>query len=314
MPGYQVGFIVTRCFIQTRLQLRDGISVVPLLPTMSRGELHNLKSLLNQANFNFTASHLQNAVEHYKDSGQSVVVLYDNVVQPDAKTAIETTEHDLNSVAGSLAVVSRNPVVAVCGFANNETESAFKILIPYDEKTSHATNVHGVLNAVSAIAERATNDDKYALLLRLYRASLRETDVDNQILFQLILLEEASDNCPGSTFAERLRKYCQDNGLNDDLQYLVKDLELTFPPGKDVIDALVKLRNSCAHNGRIDRSTLTQYNGEWLFSLLDDKPKLVKLIAATVRTLFVSLVGHGRTKMATRIDFKPGESFELKFD
>ncbi|MFH0989814.1 MAG: hypothetical protein V1799_07350 [bacterium] len=314
MANYSVGFIFTRCFLQKELIIKDNIIVKPLLPSSSLGELHNLKRLLAQTSFNFPNRKFQETIESLKTSGQSVLILFNNIDQKNCITAIEALEEDVEAIAGSLAVVSRNPVIKLCGYAQDSKESCIKFYLPHDDIVKHAINIHSDLDAASDIANRALTDSKYALLLRLYRSSLREPEVDNQILFQLILLEEASDTSSGDSFAKRLRAFCDQNGLHNELNYLVQDLEIIFPSDKDIIDALVKLRNCCAHNGKIDKATLEQYNGEWLYSLLDDKPKLQKLIAGTIRYLFAVLVGHSHEAKATPISLAAGEEFKLKFN
>jgi hypothetical protein len=92
---------------------------------------------------------------------------------------------------------------------------------------------------------------------------LREREIDNQILFQLVLLEEASDLETGH-FAERLRKFAERTGFLPDLAAIAGECGVTLPSGKDVIDLLVKLRNASAHNGNISEASLKEYGGNSL--------------------------------------------------
>lgn len=165
------------------------------------------------------------------------------------------------------------------------------------------------LEALPAIENRARQDSKFAVLLRLYQASLREREIDHQILFQLILLEEASDQERGS-FAERLRTFAQKHSLEGDLNLVAKECGLSLPMGKDMIDVLIKLRNSATHNGRIDEVSLKEFNGEWVVPLLHNKSALHKAINEAIRYMFCALVGHTRDKMATLIT----GPFEMRFD
>jgi hypothetical protein len=152
-------------------------------------------------------------------------------------------------------------------------------------------------------------DDKYAGLLRLYRGSLREREIDHQLLFQLILFEEASDEETGS-FAERLRSFAERHGFVADLTAVALESGLTLPEGKDMIDVIVKLRNAAAHNGRIDANSLSQYNGEWAVPLLSDKPGLHRAVGEAIRYMFCALVGHTRNAKATLIT----GSLEFRYD
>lgn len=101
-------------------------------------------------------------------------------------------------------------------------------------------------DAAGALYARARDDSKLELLLRLYRASLLEPDVDHQILFQLILLEEASDQEAGP-FKNRISKLVDKYGLQVDLDAIVAECEITLPLGRTVIELLVDLRNAAAH-------------------------------------------------------------------
>ena len=159
------------------------------------------------------------------------------------------------------------------------------------------------------IEKKAQEDTKFSLLLRLFRSSLREREIDNQILFQLILFEEASDNEEG-TFAERLRSFSDKIGFSSDLTLIAIECNIELPDGKDAIDLLVKLRNSVTHNGNISEESLLEFNGGWVVPLLHDKEKLHKLITEALRYMFCCLVGHTRDKMAMKIT----ESIEISFD
>ena len=127
-----------------------------------------------------------------------------------------------------MSVVSANPATQLCAFAKSKTESGVKIYIPNDRIIKHATNVPGILNALPDIEKKAQTDSKLSLLLRLYRASLREVEIDNQILFQLILLEEASDNEVGS-FPQIMRSFSKKIGFNKDLAIVAEECGFTLP-------------------------------------------------------------------------------------
>ena len=310
MVQYRVGFICTRCFIQKRIDLRPGVQIVPLPPTGFSGDIHDSRTMLDQSGFSFTRKDLENTLHNFKAAGQSIVVIFEEVDANNYIAAIESGETECDSIAGALSVISANPVIPLCAFARSDKDSGVKYYFPPDRIIRHGTNIHGYLDAFPEIEQRARTDAKYSLLLRLYRASLREKDIDNQILFQLILLEEASDSEDGASFAERLRNFSGKNDFSGDLYAIAAECSLSLPLGKDIIDVIVKLRNAAAHNGKIDADGLREYKGEWVIPLLDDKPKLHKVLGEALRYMFCSLVGHTRDAKATKIT----GNFEIKFD
>ena len=309
MRTYTVGFIFIRCHLQKRVVLSDGAEAIPLGRTGFRGEIHDIRSLLSAAGFDFTRPNAEATLKNFHDTGHCTLYRRTSIEAASFIEAIERCEPDAAAAAGSLAVISANPALPFCAYASNPKDSGVKFFIPSDRKIFHATNVAGYLDALPAIENRARQDSKFAVLLRLYQASLREREIDHQILFQLILLEEASDQERGP-FAERLRIFAQKHSLEGDLNLVAKECGLSLPMGKDMIDVLIKLRNSATHNGRIDEVSLKEFNGEWVVPLLHNKSALHKAINEAIRYMFCALVGHTRDKMATLIT----GPFEMRFD
>jgi hypothetical protein len=309
MRLYEVCFIFTRCFVQKPIELRPGVKIVPLTPTGSSGDIHDARRLLEQSGFSFSRKTLDATLDNFKSTGQSLAIRFADIQATNYINAIEKMESESETVVGAFAVIAANPAIPLCAFSRSAHDSGLKFYVPPDRIIRHGTNVPGFLDALPDIEKRARSDAKIALLLRLYRASLREREIDNQILFQLILFEEASDNESG-TFAERLRTFSDKNGFSGDLAVIAAECGLTLPQGKDVIDVLVKLRNAAAHNGKIDEASLREYSGEWILPLLDDKIKLHKVISEAIRYMFCCLVGHTRDAKALKIT----GNFEIKFD
>ncbi len=291
MATYEVCFIFNRCYVQKRVELRENVSIIPLAPTGFTGDIHDARRLLNQLSFRLTRLDLERTIKHFAATGPSVAIRFSDVEADSFQSAIEQCEENADAAAGSLAVLSANPAIPVCAFARSTGDSGVKFFIPPDRQIRHGTNIAGYLDAVPEIERHAREDPKFGLLLRLYRASLREREIDNQILFQLILLEEASDEETG-TFAERLRHFADRHGFSGDLAVIAAETGIVLPPGKDVIDMLVKLRNAAAHNGRIDEESLRNYKGEWVIPLLADKARLHRVIGEAIRYMFCALVGH----------------------
>jgi len=309
MALYDVCFIFTRCFIQKPIEVRQGVKVIPLHPTGFSGDIHDARWLLEQAGYRFIRKDIDKTIENFKLTGQSLAVKFEGIEANSFIDAIEKTEFDSEAAIGAIAVVSANPGIPLCCFAQSPNDSGLKFYIPPDRIIRHVTNIPGFLDALPEIENKARVDGKFALLLKLYRVSLREREIDNQILFQLILFEEASDNESG-TFAERLRQFSDRNGFSGDLAIIAADCGLSLPPGKDVIDVLVKLRNAAAHNGKIDEESLREYSGDWIIPLLGDKIKLHKVISEAIRYMFCCLVGHTRDAKAIKIT----GGIEIKFD
>jgi hypothetical protein len=317
MSKYEVGFIITRCFVQKSLTLDNGATVIPLSPTRSEGEIHNIKRLFSQAGYYYSRKDMEKALEDLSNTGQSTLIKYPPIEAPSCHKAIQVVETDAVAILGALAVLSANPAIPLCAYARNTSNSSEyggKFYFPNDRIIRHGTNVHGFLDVVSDLSSIAKQDDKLSLLLRLYRASLREPDVDNQILFQLILLEEASDSSEGDCLAERLRNFCTEHNIIKHLSIIATQLEFELPEEKDVVDVLVKLRNSAAHNGKIDKESLREYSGDWVVPLIEDKAKLHKLIGEVIRYMFCCLVGHSSDERATKVILKAGDVFEVHLD
>lgn len=306
MANYQVGVFLTRCFLQKAIELRPGVTVSPLTQTGTSGEIHDTRHLLEQVGFPFMRKDLENCLVRYKDTGQTVVVLFSDVEADSSKSAIDFIAPQMEAIAGSLAVVTSNPVIPLCAYAKGAPGNGVRFYIPNDGKDTHFTRIkdgppiYSLLDLLPVLASNAATNSKLALLLRLYRASLREREPDYQILFQLILLDEASDNETGC-FQARLRSFSEKHGLKSDFDDIANDLGFTFPDGKDIIDMLVKLRNAAAHNGKIDEESLRQpqSHGEWVIPFIKDKGRLHALISNLLRYMFRCLVGHNRDAKAT---------------
>lgn len=309
MPRYEVGFILVRCHVQAPLKLGDGIEAIPLGATGFSGDIHTARKLLTSVGFSFTAKNIEATLKNFQDTGHAALLKMPPVEAASFQEAIEQTEASIDSALGALAVVSANPVMQLCAFAKSPLDSGVNFFIPPDRKILHATNIGGFLDALPDIEAAAKSNPKLNLLLRLYRASLREQDVDYQLLFQLILFEEASDGESG-TLAQRVRAFLKKHGVIGDLNVVALDCGLSIPSDKDMVDVIVKLRNAAAHNGKIDAESLKENGGEWVVPLISDKTKLHKAVGEAIRYMFCALVGHTREAKATLVE----GSLDLRFD
>ncbi len=310
IPHYRVGFVFTRCFLQKQLVPRDGVTITPLAPTGSAGQIHDGRVALGQARFRFSHADLDKILATFRATGSNVLVEFRDQEAPSFQQAIEAVQPAAEAAASAIAVVAANPALPLVAFAEGLVDSGVKFFVPQDRRIMHGTNVAGSLDALPALEHGARTDSKIAALLRLYRASLRELEIDNQLLFQLILLEEASDNEPGSSFAERLRAYAVRYGLTGSFEAVAAQTGVQFPPGKDSIDLLVALRNAAAHNGAITQEGLQQYRAEWAIPLLGAKNVVHHFVGEALHVLLCTLVGFGPDKMLTLIT-KPTE---IRFD
>jgi hypothetical protein len=310
MEKYKVGFIYNRCFIQKTIKLPSGVSIIPMTQTGSSGEIHDAKKQLESARFTFTRKDLENTLKNFANTGHCTLILFESVEAKDFIHAIESKEMEAENIMGAVSVISANPGIPLCSYAEGSKSPGVKFFIPPDRIIQHVTCIPGFLDALPDIEKKAQEDPKFSLLLKLFRSSLREREVDNQILFQLILFEEASDNESGSCLAEKLRNFSERIGFSGDLAIVASECGIGLPKGKDVIDLLVKLRNSAAHNGNISEESLKQYNGDWVVPILSDKTKLHILITEALRYMFCCLVGHTRDNMAIKVT----EPIEIRFD
>lgn len=298
---YEVGFIYARLFIQKEIVFHANVKAVPLLPTGLKGMLHDMRGLLGQARFDFTSHNLKDALEQYANVENCVLIEFNKIEADSFITAIEDSYSQAEDIVGSLAMLSANPGVALCAFARSKGDSGIKVYAPLEDRVIyHGTNIGGYLDAVPDLGAAAQRDAKLSLLLKLFRASLREREIDNQMLFQLILLEEVSDGERGA-FAQRLRTFSKNIGIDGDLNAVAGECGITLPEDKDVVDLLVKLRNCAAHNGVINEASLREFNGEWAIPTISDKPRLHKFITECLRYMFCCLVGHTRDTMATEV-------------
>lgn len=309
MDQYEVGFIYTRCYVQKTFQLSGNCTVSPLPPLGWLAEIQSAFRILAGSGFPVSDDDFHRTTSNFAPHGHCTLVRFSSVIATSFSDAIDSTEPRAENVAGAIAVIAANPASALCAFAQGPAGNGLKFYVPPDRKIAHGTNVPGFLDALPEIEKKAQIDTKFSHLLRLFRASLREREIDNQILFQLILLEEASDDESG-TFAERLRAFCERHAFAGDLAIIAQECGITLPSGKDVIDLLVKLRNAAAHNGSISEASLRQFNGDWVVPVVSDKEKLHKLVADSIRYMFCCLVGHSRDQMAKKIT----GPFEVRFD
>lgn len=309
MATYEVGFIYGRSFIQKQLDGFSNCSAIPLRPTGHAGEIHNVRRLLDAVRFPFTREDLERTLKNFANTGHCTLLKFAGIQAGSFVTAIESKEQEAENVIGAISVASANTATPLCAYANGGVGNGVKVYVPNDRQIRHGTNVPGILDALPQIERRAQSDSKFALLLRLYRASLREREIDNQILFQLILLEEASDLENGS-LAQRLRSFSESTGFLGDLAVIAAECGIELPAGKDVIDLLIKLRNASAHNGNISEASLKEFGGDWVVPILSDKSKLHRLLTEALRYMFCCMVGYTRDRMALKIS----APFEVRFD
>lgn len=309
MQNYKVGFIYTRCFIQKPLEISSGVTISPLSFTGFEGMIHDARKKLQFASFNFGSKDLKNTLKNFSKTGPCTLVKLDSVEAENFIQAIETTKNLVENVIGAISVISANPAVPLCAFATNGRDSGVKFFVPNDRIIRHGTNIPGYMDALPDLEKAAQSDTKMSLLLRLFRASLREQDIDHQVLFLLILFEEASDGESG-TLAERLRKFSDNLGFSGDLAIIATDCGVALPNGKDVIDLIVKLRNAAAHNGSLSENSLKEYKAAWAIPVIADKEKLHKLLVEATRYMFCCMVGHTRDKKAMKVT----GSIEIKFN
>jgi hypothetical protein len=310
IPRYRVGFVFTRCFLQKRLTPQDGVSLIPLAPSGSAGTIHDAAQALAAARFAFNRQDLANTLTNFRETGHNVLIEFAGREAASFQVAIDQAEAEAHAAASALAVVSANPAIPLVAFAEGLVDSGVKFFVPKDRQIMHGTNIAGFLDAVPALRSGAATDPKLAVLLGLYRASLRETEIDNQLLLQLILLEEASDQEPGNSFAQRLRAYANRHGLTDSFAHAAAQAGVTLPPGKDAIDLMVALRNAAAHNGAITEGGLRDYRAEWAVPLVAAKAQAHHFVNEALRVLFCILVDCGPGKMMTKIT----GPMEIRFD
>jgi hypothetical protein len=314
MPKFDVGAVFTRCFLQQRIDISPDVFVEPLFPTGSKGEIHNARALLERAGHKVTRDFVERASANFKDTGHSVCVNFRKVDALTAPEAMRKVEAQAESIAGALAILSVNPVIPLVMFAHSPSDAGgvdFKF--PNDPIIRHGTNIHGYLHVIPDLCKLAASNPKIALLLTLYRASLREPDVDKKMLFQLVLLEEISDDGQG-TLAQRLMAFCNRYGVSADFDSIAAEVGVSLPQGRTVIDALVKLRNAAAHDGQISEESLKANGAEWVIPLISHKARLHRLVGEAIRYVFAVLAGHSREETATKIELAAGESFQVKFD
>jgi len=315
MARYVVGRIYTRCFVQREMAISPEIAVEPLPATRHKGSIFDGKDLLERAGHPITRKVVEQSLANAAAAGAAVCIRFRNIEAADAPTAMKNTEAHGDVIAGALSVLSVNPAVPLVTFCSRSdgSDGAIHWEFPNDPIISHGTNIPGYLDVVPALVAKALVDPKVALLLSLYRASQREPDADKKMLFQLILLEEASDVETG-TLAARLTSFFVKHGVLGDFDAIAAQAGLELPAGKTLVDALVKLRNSAAHNGEITEQTLRDGSAEWLIPLIANKDGLHRLVGEAIRYTLAVLAGHSRDLKALAIELRPGEQFEVRFD
>lgn len=307
---FRVGYIYGRSYIQKKL-IVVGCTISPLAPTGFAGEINDVRKKLNSVGFNYSRKDLDARLNECKDDGHCTLLEFADVEAANFIEAIESKATEAENIIGAVSVISANSAVPFCAFAQSVKESGIKFYTPADRNVMHGTNVPGYLDALQSLVDGANTDTKISLLLKLFRSSLREREIDNQILFQLILFDVASDNEQGS-FGYRLRKFSENTGFLGDLSVIAQDIGLVLPEGADVIDLIVKLRNTAAHKGNISEESLKEFNGDWVVPIIKDKEKLHKLITEAIRKMFVCLVGHTSDTKAMQIT--GADPFVIRFD
>jgi hypothetical protein len=303
--AYRTGFIFLRCFLQKAVTIRPGITAKPLGRTGLVGEINNLRKLLAAAGSGLSRENLDAVVSQHEGRGAATLVEFEAVEADNHEAAIAASIVESSRVASGLAIVSSNPAILACAFASSPRDWGVQFFLPQDRVIRHGTRlddgtpVHGYLDALPALA--AAEAPKVRTLLRLYQASVRETEPDFQMLFQLVLLDEASDGEHGGSLGERMRGLCSRLLVIDDLNKVPERLGFALPPGKDMVDALVKLRNAAAHDGEISENSLRNFNGDWLLPVLGNKAALHRLVDESVRLVLCSFVGHGLGVHSTRL-------------
>ena len=182
MANYEVGFIYGRSFVQKQLDCFSNCTAIPLRPTGHAGEIHNIRHLFEAIGFPFTRADLENTLSNFANTGHCTLLRFNNVQAENFQSAIESKEKEAENVVGAICVASANPATQLCAYANGGGGNGVKVYVPHDRVIRLGTNVPGILDALPEIERRAQTDAKFALLLRLYRASLRVQETDNQIL------------------------------------------------------------------------------------------------------------------------------------
>ena len=276
----------------------------------SSGTIHEARAALHASDFRFSREDLERTLLNFGNTGHNVLVEFASCIAVDFAAAIDRALPDAEAAISAVAVVSDNPAVPLVGFASGLVDSGAKFFIPPDRVIRHGTNIAGYLDALPDIEDKARTDPKTAALLRLYRASLRESSIDNQLLFQLILLEEASDREKGDSFGKRLRAYLERHRITEHLAHIAQEAAVTIPAGKDAVDLIVALRNVAAHNGEITAAGLTEWRAAWAVPLVDAKGRVHRLVSDVLRNLFCSLVGKSMHDNMTLVS----GPLEIRFD
>jgi hypothetical protein len=183
MPFYRVGVIYTRCFIQKSIDFDASVRVFPIPSTRSSGIIHEARASLAYCNFPFSRADLETTLRQFAQTGPTVCVEFRSWEASTFDHAIDAALPVAEAAASAAAVVSANPAVPLCAYAQGLVDSGVKLFAPIDRHIQHGTNVHGFLDGLAPLKDGALASAKLALLLRLYRASLREPEIDNQLLF-----------------------------------------------------------------------------------------------------------------------------------
>jgi len=290
MPLHTVGFVYIRCPLREKLTLAPGVVLQPLRPTGFSGELHDLRGLLEQAGFKFPRAALDTSIGNYKRSGRTAVVTFADVDAPTYPEAITARQDAAEGLASALSLVTGHPVTTLAGFARSTAgDAGVNFFLPHDAEPAAEGDAQGLASTIVPVQVAAVQDDRASVLLKLYRAALREASVGAQLLTLLLLLDEAAIAEPGSGPAERLRAIAARTGAEADWANIATQIGMGLPAGVSVADILGALRLSMIRTGRISAETLTEVGAAWAAPVLERPEELGVLIDGAVRTLLLRL-------------------------
>lgn len=307
---YNLGFIFTRIFLQKRIVLDGNKSITPIANTGSNGLISDIKTKLNEIGYPLSQNDYINFLKNFSNTGQTVLLEIKSQEADDFGKAIDNCEEEASKIINTISIISLNPPQLILGYGiSNQGQNGVKFFIPKDRVIRHATNIPGYFDAIPDLIEKSLTDSKLTLLISLFKTSIEQTNWINKALYLLILFEEASDNESGN-LAQRLLSHSNKNGYFGDLNVIATELGIDIPEGKSVIDMIVKLRNSAAHNGTITPNTLREYNGDWIIPIIEQKNTFIDLLIESARYMLLTLVGHGRDSKSIKIS----GPIEIRYD
>jgi hypothetical protein len=307
---YTLGFVFARIFLQKKIVLDENKSITPISNTGSNGLISDIKTKLNEIGYPLSQNDYINFLQNFSNTGQTVLLEIKSQEADDFGNAIDNCEEEARRIINTISILSLNPPQLILGYGiSNQGQNGVKFFMPKDRIIKHATNIPGYFDAVPDLIEKSMTDPKFALLLSLFKTSIEQTNWINKALYLLILFEEASDNESGN-LEQRLLSHSNINGYFDDLNVIAVELGIEILEGKSVIDMLLKLRNSTAHNGTITPDTLREYKGEWIVPIIQQKDAFINLLIKSARYMILTLVGHHRDSKSIKIS----GTIELKYD